>query len=111
MSDKPRDAQLYLQFTRHGTVAAGTMFGTNTFTGPAIYTEQKKFQKIAFTDITKGKVELPAAGRQRLGGDGPALLRLGLAAQRARQRHHQARVPRRRPRQQPVLGRHGAAAA
>ena len=60
VSDKPRDAQLYLQFTRHGTVAAGTMFGTNTFTGPAIYTEQKKFQKIDFSDINKGKVELPA---------------------------------------------------
>jgi YidC/Oxa1 family membrane protein insertase len=36
------------------------MFGTNTFTGPAIFTEQKKFQKIAFTDITKNKVEVPA---------------------------------------------------
>lgn len=60
VSDKPRDAQLYLQFTRHGTVAAGTMFGTNTFTGPAIFTEQKKFQKIDFSAITKGKVELPA---------------------------------------------------
>ncbi|MDM0021542.1 membrane protein insertase YidC [Variovorax saccharolyticus] len=60
VSDKPLDPQLYLQFTRHGTVAAGTMFGTNTFTGPAIYTEQKKFQKIDFSAITKGKVELPA---------------------------------------------------
>jgi len=60
VSDQPRDAQLYLQFVRHGTVASGTMFGTNTFTGPAIFTEQKKFQKIAFTDITKNKVELPA---------------------------------------------------
>ncbi|MDM0014225.1 membrane protein insertase YidC [Variovorax sp. J22P168] len=60
VSDKPLDPQLYLQFTRHGTVAAGTMFGTNTFTGPAIYTEQKKFQKIDFSAIAKGKVELPA---------------------------------------------------
>jgi YidC/Oxa1 family membrane protein insertase len=60
VSDEPRDARLYLQLVRHGTVASGTMLGTNTFTGPAIYTEQKKFQKIAFTDITKGKVEPPA---------------------------------------------------
>jgi len=60
VSDQPRDAQLYMQLLRHGTVAAGTMFGTNTFTGPAIYTEQKKFQKIDFSAITKGKVELPA---------------------------------------------------
>ncbi|MBO9650727.1 MAG: membrane protein insertase YidC [Variovorax sp.] len=60
VSNQPVDAQLYLQFVRHGTVASSTMFGTNTFTGPAIFTEQKKFQKINFTDITKNKVELPA---------------------------------------------------
>jgi YidC/Oxa1 family membrane protein insertase len=60
VSDQPRDAQLYLQFTRHGTVAKGTMFGTNTFTGPAAYTNEKKFHKIAFTDVAKGKAEVPA---------------------------------------------------
>jgi YidC/Oxa1 family membrane protein insertase len=59
VSDKAQDPQLYLQFVRHGTVPTSTMFGTNTFTGPAIYTAQKKFQKIAFADITKGKVQLP----------------------------------------------------
>ncbi len=59
VSDQPLDAQLYLQLTRHGTVASGTMFGTNTFTGPAVYTEQKKFHKLAFTDIAKNKIELP----------------------------------------------------
>ncbi|VTU39866.1 Oxa1Ec [Variovorax sp. PBL-H6] len=59
VGDQPRDAQLYLQFTRHGTVAAGTMFGTNTFTGPALYTEEKKFHKIPFSDITKNKADLP----------------------------------------------------
>ncbi|MGJ7545142.1 membrane protein insertase YidC [Variovorax sp. LT1R16] len=59
VSDKPQDAQLYLQLVRHGTVAAGTMFGTNTFTGPAFYTDEKKFHKVAFTDITKNKTDLP----------------------------------------------------
>ena len=59
VGDQPRDAQLYLQFVRHGTVAAGTMFGTNTFTGPALYTDEKKFHKVAFADITKNKAELP----------------------------------------------------
>jgi len=53
------DAQLYLQLLRHGTVPSSTMFGTNTFTGPAFYTEEKKFHKVAFSDITKDKVELP----------------------------------------------------
>jgi len=59
VSDQPRDAQLYLQLVRHGTVASTTMFGTNTFAGPAAYTEEKKFHKLAFTDIAKKKVELP----------------------------------------------------
>ncbi|MEJ8857195.1 membrane protein insertase YidC [Variovorax robiniae] len=60
-TDQPRDAQLYLQFVRHGTVASSTMFGTNTFTGPAIYTDEKKFHKVDFADITKKKVEVPPA--------------------------------------------------
>ncbi len=58
-SAQPIDAQLYLQLVRHGKVAAGTMLGTNTFTGPAAYTDEKKFHKIDFTDITKGKAETP----------------------------------------------------
>ncbi|SFO59596.1 protein translocase subunit yidC [Variovorax sp. PDC80] len=61
VSDQPRDAQLYMQLLRHGTVAASTMFGTNTFTGPAAYTNEKKFHKLDFKDITKGKVEPPPA--------------------------------------------------
>ena len=61
VSDQPRDAQLYMQLLRHGTVASSTMFGTNTFTAPAAYTNEKKFHKLAFTDITKGKVEPPPA--------------------------------------------------
>ena len=59
VSDQPVDAQLYLQLERHGTVAAGTMFGTNTFTGPAMYTEEKKFHKVDFADIAKKKAEVP----------------------------------------------------
>jgi YidC/Oxa1 family membrane protein insertase len=61
VSDQPRDAQLYMQLLRHGTVAAGTMFGTNTFTGPAAYTNEKKFHKLDFKDIAKGKIEPPPA--------------------------------------------------
>ncbi|KAF1068556.1 membrane protein insertase YidC [Variovorax sp.] len=61
VSDQPRDAQLYMQLLRHGTVAASTMFGTNTFTGPAAYTNEKKFHKLDFKDIIKGKVEPPPA--------------------------------------------------
>ncbi|MBJ2155993.1 membrane protein insertase YidC [Variovorax sp. IB41] len=59
VSDQPRDAQLYMQLLRHGTVASSTMFGTNTFTGPAAYTNEKKFHKLDFKDIAKGKIEPP----------------------------------------------------
>jgi len=60
VSDQPLGAQLYLQLTRHGTVAAASMFGTSTFSGPASYTNEKKFHKIDFKDISKGKAEVPA---------------------------------------------------
>ena len=59
VSDQPVDAQLYLQLVRHGTVAAGTVFGTNTYAGPAAYTDEKKFHKIDFADIQKKKAEVP----------------------------------------------------
>lgn len=32
----------------------------NTFTGPAVYTDQDKFQKVAFSDIEKGKAKFNA---------------------------------------------------
>jgi YidC/Oxa1 family membrane protein insertase len=50
---------LYLQLTRHAIPSSTGNFITNpvhTFTGPAVYTELEKFQKIQFSDIDKGKV-------------------------------------------------------
>jgi YidC/Oxa1 family membrane protein insertase len=60
VGSQPQDAQLYLQLVRHGTVAGTTMMGANTFTGPAAYTDEKKFHKIDFADIEKQKAEVPA---------------------------------------------------
>jgi YidC/Oxa1 family membrane protein insertase len=51
---------LYLQLLRHGgAVTEGNAITqpTSTFTGPAVYTEEKKFQKIEFSEIEKGKAK------------------------------------------------------
>ncbi|MBQ0131754.1 MAG: membrane protein insertase YidC [Comamonas sp.] len=49
--------QLYLQLLRNGNALdAGNAF-YSTFTGPAIYSDEKKFQKVTFEDIAKGKTD------------------------------------------------------
>ena len=50
--------QLYYQLVRDGNPPPGESSFYSTFTGPAIYTEAKKYQKIEFKDIEKGKVEV-----------------------------------------------------
>jgi YidC/Oxa1 family membrane protein insertase len=49
--------QLYLQLVRDGNKLAGESSFYSTFTGPAIYTEAKKYQKVEFSDIEKNKAE------------------------------------------------------
>jgi YidC/Oxa1 family membrane protein insertase len=49
--------QLYLQLVRDGNQTANSTPFYSTFTGPAVYTEEKKYQKVAFTDIEKGKTD------------------------------------------------------
>jgi YidC/Oxa1 family membrane protein insertase len=50
--------QLYLQLVRDGTKPLGESKFYSTFTGPAIYTEAKKYQKVAFKDIEDNKVDV-----------------------------------------------------
>ena len=50
--------QLYLQLVRDGNKPAGESAFYSTFTGPAIYTEAKKYQKVEFSDIEKNKSEI-----------------------------------------------------
>jgi YidC/Oxa1 family membrane protein insertase len=50
--------QLYLQLVRDGNKPAGESSFYSTFTGPAIYTEAKKYQKVEFADIEKNKVDI-----------------------------------------------------
>ena len=54
----PVAPQLYLQLVRDGNPPVGESSFYSTFTGPAIYTEAKKYQKIEFKDIEKGKVDV-----------------------------------------------------
>jgi YidC/Oxa1 family membrane protein insertase len=53
----PVQPQLYVQLVR-GAGTSGGSFITNptgTFTGPAVYTEAQKYQKVEFSDIDKNK--------------------------------------------------------
>ncbi len=54
----PVSPQLYMQLVRDGNPPVGESSFYSTFTGPAVYTEAKKYQKIEFKDIEKGKVEV-----------------------------------------------------
>ncbi len=54
----PVSPQLYLQLVRDGNSPLGESAFYFTFTGPALYTEAKKYQKVEFSDIEKNKVDV-----------------------------------------------------
>jgi YidC/Oxa1 family membrane protein insertase len=45
----------YFQFVRHSHAPEGQSAYIRTYTGPAVYTEEGKFQKVTFSDIAKDK--------------------------------------------------------
>ena len=49
--------QLYLQLVRDGNKLEGESAFYSTFTGPAVFTNEKKYQKVDFEDIEKGKAD------------------------------------------------------
>lgn len=53
----PFSAHAYYQLTHDGNVPKSSMTNIATFTGPAIYTEIGKYQKISFEDIDNGKAK------------------------------------------------------
>jgi YidC/Oxa1 family membrane protein insertase len=55
---EPVSPQLYLQLVRDGNKPLGESSFYSTFTGPAIYTEAKKYQKVEFKDIENDKVDV-----------------------------------------------------
>ena len=52
--------QLYLQLVRDGNKPPGESSFYSTFTGPAVFTEAKKYQKIEFKDIKNKKFDIPS---------------------------------------------------
>ncbi|MDH4450182.1 MAG: membrane protein insertase YidC [Rhodoferax sp.] len=57
MGAAPLNPQLYLQLVRDGNKPVGESSFYSTFTGPAVYTDLKKYQKVEFSDIKKGKAD------------------------------------------------------
>jgi YidC/Oxa1 family membrane protein insertase len=58
VSGAPVSPQLYLQLVRDGNKPLGESSFYSTFTGPAVYTEAKKYQKVEFKDIENNKVDV-----------------------------------------------------
>ena len=56
-SGAPIVPQLYLQLLRDGSSSKGGNSYYSTFTGPAFYTEAKKYQKVEIEKIKEGKAE------------------------------------------------------
>ncbi|MCD6672933.1 MAG: membrane protein insertase YidC [Burkholderiaceae bacterium] len=54
-SQAPLSPVLYLQLTRDGDAPPGGSKFYSTYTGPVVYTNEDKFQKVSFSDIEKGK--------------------------------------------------------
>ena len=52
---EPISTQAYFHLTRDAKSPADDKAMLQTFTGPAVYTEQDKFVKVSFSDIDKGK--------------------------------------------------------
>jgi YidC/Oxa1 family membrane protein insertase len=57
VSNAPLSPQLYLQLVRDGSKPPGESSFYSTFTGPAVYTTAKKYQKVEFDEIKKKKAD------------------------------------------------------
>ncbi|NLC35951.1 MAG: membrane protein insertase YidC [Alcaligenaceae bacterium] len=54
LGDSPIQPSIYLQLERDGNEPSGSSF-YSTFTGPALYSAEDKYQKIDFSDLDKGR--------------------------------------------------------
>ena len=56
-SQKELAPYAYFQLQRDAVAPAGENMMVSTFTGPAVYTEQEKYQKVDFAELEKGKAK------------------------------------------------------
>ena len=56
-SQKELAPYAYFQLQRDALAPAGESMMVATFTGPSVYTEQEKYQKVDFADLEKGKAK------------------------------------------------------
>ncbi|HEY8605957.1 MAG TPA: membrane protein insertase YidC [Noviherbaspirillum sp.] len=56
-SGAPINPSLYVQLVRDGNAPAGESYFYSTFTGPVVYTDADKFQKMTFNEIEEGKAK------------------------------------------------------
>ncbi len=61
LTDAPLSPSLYLQLMRDGNKPEGESSLYYVYTGPAVYSDEKKFQKIEFKNIEKGKADFVKA--------------------------------------------------
>ncbi|HQT29631.1 MAG TPA: membrane protein insertase YidC [Thiobacillus sp.] len=54
---QPVDLTPYYQLSRHGEPPRGSQFFLPTYTGAAVYTDAKKFQKVPFNKVAENKAE------------------------------------------------------
>jgi YidC/Oxa1 family membrane protein insertase len=64
MSGASISPQLYVQLVRDGNKPEGESAFYSTFTGPAVFTTAKKYQKIEFSDIEKNNADFEKQSQQ-----------------------------------------------
>ena len=60
---KPLASSAYYQLQRDDVAPEGETSMVSTFTGPAVFTDEAKYQKVDFSDIVKGKAKFNAKAK------------------------------------------------
>lgn len=63
VGQKPLASSAYYQLQRDDVAPEGETSMVSTFTGPAVFTDEAKYQKVDFSDIVKGKAKFNAKAK------------------------------------------------